>query len=303
MDEWGHVRGVNLGGLLDGRDGVFPGWDLRPGHLDAIAGAGFDCVRLPVRWWDQRPGAFDDAVRSVIDLALERDLAVVLSMHHADGLMTGEPGAAARLTDLWRLIARQFIGVPRLAFDLLNEPRDALTPEGWNRLLPQVLAAVRAVDATRMVLAGGARMNTLDGLLELAPPEDAHLVLSLHYYEPFAFTHQGAHWEKGADAWIGTRWSGASESTTGSPDRLAVTRDLTRAADQAANLGRRLVVGEFGAYQMAPPPDRTAWTGWVRAECERLGLGWIYWDFATDFGVFDRESGTWREDLRSALLP
>ncbi|GLY32200.1 glycoside hydrolase family 5 protein [Kineosporia sp. NBRC 101731] len=299
MDEWGQIRGVNLGGLLDARDGVFPGWPLLPEHLDLIAGAGFDTVRLPVRWWGHEPGALDETARSVVDLAVERDLSVVLSMHHADGLMTGEPGAAQRLIQLWERISQEYAGVPHLAFDLLNEPRDALTPGEWNQLLPQALAAVRAQDATRTVIVGGARMNSVEGLLELVVPEDPHLVLSVHYYEPFAFTHQGAFWEKGADAWVGTRWPGEP----GHAARLAVTQDLTRAAERARELGHRLVVGEFGAYERAPQADRVAWAGWVRAECERLGLGWIFWDFTTDFGVFDREAGAWREDLRSALLP
>ena len=40
----------------------------------------------------------------------------------------------------------------------------------------------------------------------------------------------------------------------------------------------------------------------VRAEAERLGIGWAYWDFATDFGAFDLARDRWRAPLRRALL-
>ena len=74
-----------------------------------------------------------------------------------------------------------------------------------------------------------------------------------------------------------------------------------RAASWAATHQRPLIVGEFGAYEKAPQADRVAWTRWVRAECERLGLGWISWDFATDCGVYDLASRSWRGDLLKAL--
>jgi endoglucanase len=40
----------------------------------------------------------------------------------------------------------------------------------------------------------------------------------------------------------------------------------------------------------------------VRAEAERLGFGWAYWEFATDFGAYDLGRRAWHEPLRRALL-
>jgi endoglucanase len=48
--------------------------------------------------------------------------------------------------------------------------------------------------------------------------------------------------------------------------------------------------------------DRADWTALVRAEAERLGMSWAYWDFATDFGAFDAGRHAWREPLERALL-
>jgi endoglucanase len=49
--------------------------------------------------------------------------------------------------------------------------------------------------------------------------------------------------------------------------------------------------------------DRRQWTGWVRAEAERLGIGWCYWDLATDFGVYDARRRRWDRPLLDALIP
>ena len=47
---------------------------------------------------------------------------------------------------------------------------------------------------------------------------------------------------------------------------------------------------------------RADWTGLVRREAERLGIGWAYWDLATDFGAYDPDRGTWHAPLERALL-
>ena len=63
-----------------------------------------------------------------------------------------------------------------------------------------------------------------------------------------------------------------------------------------------LFLGEFGTLETCAMPDRAAWAARVRSEAERLEIPWCYWDFATDFGAFDRGEGSWREPLKAALL-
>ncbi len=287
-------RGINLAGIFDRRDDRL-GWRAGADELAAIADAGFTAVRVPVRWW----GRADELLGPVGDLveqAWTHRLAVVLTMHHADAVYEDPHGSAAALTALWRRIAAQFAGARGvLAFELLNEPRPPMTPAHWNAFLPVALAAVREMDPTRPVIAGGARASTLSGLLSLELPPDPHLFATLHYYAPFRFTHQGAPWEAGSEAWLGTRW--------GTPrDRAAVTADLQCAADWARRRCVPLYVGEFGALATADHDSRVRWTGWVRRELDRLGLPWAYWDFTTDFGAYDRDRRAWRQELLHALI-
>jgi endoglucanase len=282
-------RGINLGGAFDRRDGL-AGWQVRAEVLDEIAAAGFSDVRLPVRW----AGASLAAVAEVIEAARARGLAVVVTNHHDDEAMQDPGGTARRLAELWRGIATHFLGFDgQLAFELLNEP--LMSAEDWNALLPGVLAAVREVDPARLVAVGGADASSVAGLLRLDLPADDRLVATVHYYEPFRFTHQGAGLLPGADAWLGTTW--------GTPaDRAAVTADLCEAAAWASERGVRLYIGEFGAVAAADRASRLRWTAWVRHELERLAIPWAYWDLATDFGVYDLERGAWDAELLDALL-
>ena len=69
-------------------------------------------------------------------------------------------------------------------------------------------------------------MNTIAGLTALDLPDDTRLVTTVHYYEPFTFTHQGATWEADASDWLGTTW-GSDE------DERQDRRDLETAANWA----------------------------------------------------------------------
>jgi endoglucanase len=254
------VKGINLAG------------DVHDEDLDIVREAGFDLVRLPVVWADADRAAVDRTVEA----ALRRGFSVVLDVHHFTG--TGE-----ELVALWRELGVRYEGV---TFELLNEPVDA---EWWNAWLPRVLDVV----PRRPVIVGPGRWNTVGALSSLRLPDDEDLIVTVHYYSPFRFTHQGAGWLERSDAWLGARWGSDEE-------HARVARELGAAAAWATP--RPLFLGEFGTLETGSMPDRAAWTRRVRTEAEQLGLDWCYWDFATDFGAFDRAAGAWREPLKSALL-
>jgi endoglucanase len=284
--------------MLDARAGTTP--EPWPGAA-ALAGAGFRTVRVPACWTDHlaSDGSIDAGfaarVDAVVDELLAHDLEVVLDVHHFDAVHADAAGRAPVLAELWRQLARRYAEhSPALLFELLNEPRAPMTPAAWNRLAASTLAAIRDVDARRRVVIGPAAANTLDALEELQPPDDPELILTVHYYAPFRFTHQGAEWEPGADAWLGTTWGDEV-------DHEAVTADLERAAAWATRQGRPLFVGEFGTREAADRASRLRWTGWVRREAERLQLGWCYWALGTEFRLMHRD-GSWDADLLDALL-
>ena len=157
-----------------------------------------------------------------------------------------------------------------------------------------MLTGVREVDPARLRNRKRRRGRNARRPTNLELPRDDHLIATLHYYEPVRFTHQGATWQSGAEHWLGTRW--------GTPaDHAAVTADLEAAAAWARRQGIPLYVGEFGTLDTADHDSRIRWTLWVRRELERLDLPWAYWDFATDFGAYDREHQAWRHELLDTL--
>ncbi|MEY2820689.1 MAG: hypothetical protein RL105_261, partial [Verrucomicrobiota bacterium] len=87
-------RGVNMGNSLEAPKGVSWGRTFGPDDFDRIRAAGFDSVRIPVRWADyaakEAPFAIDpafmDKVHGLVRQALDRKLAVVLNVHHYEAL-------------------------------------------------------------------------------------------------------------------------------------------------------------------------------------------------------------------------
>ena len=68
---------------------------------------------------------------------------------------------------------------------------------------------MRKTNPTRPVVLGPGDWNAVRALdkLEL-PAGDRNLILTVHFYDPYHFTHQGAPWAQGSDKWKGTRWAG-----------------------------------------------------------------------------------------------
>lgn len=300
-------RGVNLGNALEApREGEW-GLTLQESYFQAIAEAGFDSVRIPIRWnahaATEPPYAIAPELFARVDWAIEQalanDLAVVINIHHYDALMANPEGQRERFLALWRQIAEHYAAYDdRLYFELLNEPHDRLEGTRWNEYLAEALAVVRESNPDRWVIVGPAGWGHVSALRRLQlPEEDRRLIVTFHYYEPFAFTHQGAEWVQGSDAWLGTMWHGTDA------ELRAIRRDFDTAAGWAQERGRPVYLGEFGAYSKADMASRVRWTAAVAREAEARGFAWAYWEFGAGFGIYDPARGLWREELLRALLP
>ena len=174
-----------------------------------------------------------------------------------------------------------------------------LTADKWNRLLAETIEVVRRTNPTREIVVGPIGWNGIKELPILELPEsDRHLVVTVHYYNPFHFTHQGASWV-GPDSqqWLGTKW-------TGTPDeKQDVARDFDAAIAWAVKHRRPIWLGEFGAYSKADLDSRARWTRFVAAEALKRKMGFAYWEFCSGFGIYDPDRHQWIEPLKDALLP
>ncbi|MEO8178820.1 MAG: glycoside hydrolase family 5 protein [Deltaproteobacteria bacterium] len=299
-------RGVNLGNALDApKEGEW-GITLRDEDFALVAEVGFDHVRIPVRWSahaaSEAPFSIDPEfaarVKWAIDSALGSGLRAIVNVHHYDEMAIEPDAHKARLIGIWKQIAESYQGYPdTLYFELLNEPHDKLTPDKNNGLISELLTVVRATNPQRSVVVGGTEWNSFRGLpsLEL-PVSDQHLIVTIHYYDPFDFTHQGAEWAKKQDQ-LGIDWPGQ----VGTQRNIAV--DFDRAVEWARAHTRPLYLGEYGAYEKAELGARTRWTTAVVTEADARAIPSAYWELRASFGLYDLEKKQWRRELLDAVLP
>lgn len=242
-------RGVNLGNALEAPRGANWGVTIKDAYFAKIKQAGFDSIRLPVRWPDYAQKTapytiepeFFARIDHLLDLAQESRLNVVLNMHHFDDLDQDPDGQAKRFTALWRQIAERYKDRPSsLYFELNNEPHDKLIDEKWNAILRQGLAAVRVSNPTRPVIVGPPFWNGIWALPKLDLPADEHLIVTVHCYNPFEFTHQGAQWAPPKVRAIQNRtWVGTEK------ELAAMRQEMDRAANWAKEHNRPHLSGRI----------------------------------------------------------
>jgi endoglucanase len=244
--------------------------------------------------------AFFAHVDQAVNWALERDLTVTVDFHHYEEIMRDPWSHKGRYLGIWKQVAEHYQDYsPSVLYELLNEPNDQLNVSLWDQYLVETLRIVRETNPTRDVVIGPVSGNAYDWVSTLDVPNDEHVIVTLHYYLPFQFTHQGAAWAgEEAQNWIGTTW------TATDLEKAEITAHFDLVAEWARRYNNvRILLGEFGAYSKADMASRIRWTEYVRREAERHGFAWAYWEFASGFGVYDPAARTWREDLLKALIP
>ena len=212
-------RGVNFGNMLEAPNEGEWGLFVEEIFFDKAVEAGFDHIRLPVSWTHhaaaQAPYTIDpeffDRVEFVVDEALAHGLKVLLNDHHHDDLDANPAAETDRFLGIWQQIATRFQDRPdaMLYFEILNEPHGEFNnqPQLWNQLMVDALAVIRQSNPTRKVVVGPVFWNSVRGLETFVPPTDSNLIATVHNYEPFEFTHQGATWVDPVPP-VGETWDG-----------------------------------------------------------------------------------------------
>jgi endoglucanase len=273
-------------------------------HFQLIRDAGFHSVRINLhpfrhmdrdRDWALRPEWWA-TLHWAVSNATARGLTVILDLHEFNAIGDDPDGHKDRFLSFWRQISAQS-WPDTVYFELLNEPCKKLTPAMWNQWLREGLAIVRNRHPQRPVIIGPAFWNSVDHLEGLdLPAEDRALILTVHYYKPMAFTHQGAAWTGQQDK-VGIDWRGTEEEVN------AIRQDFDKVADWARSRNRPVFLGEFGAYDRAPMDARVRYIRTVAREAEARGWSWAYWQFDGDFIVWDMQRDAWVQPILDALIP
>ena len=299
-------RGGNLGNILY----EFQTWDKEreQEHLDLIKGIGLTHVRVntgPFAHAEKDPPYtlsedFMERLEWTVNQALARGLSVIIDNHEYHAMADDPIGKKDLFLSTWAQIAEHYKDYPEgVFFGVLNEPNGNLTSYLWNYICAGVIKVIRASNPNRTLVIGPGRWNGISELEYLKLPEDdRNIIVEIHYYSPHRFTHQGASWSQGSDAWLGTTWRGTPE------EKQAVRDDFKIAVDWAKVHDRPLYLGEFGVYKKADMESRVHWLTFVVNEAETNHFSWAIWDLMGDeFGIWDEPKNSWIEPLKEAILP
>ncbi len=275
-------------------------------YFRLIQEAGFNHVRVNLHpFRDAKLGeeykpsaAWFETLDWAVKHALTNRLMVILDFHEFQAMGDNPASNKDRFLAVWRQIAEHCKDTPDdVIFEILNEPNKKLTSALWNPMLRDALGMIRESNPHRTVIVGPTSWNNINDLdkLEL-PKEDRDLIVTVHYYSPFSFTHQGAAFA-GLQDKTGVPWNGTEK------EQKAILKDFDKAQAWAQKHHRPIYLGEFGVYDKADMAARVRWTDFVTRQAEKRTWSWAWWQFDGDFVLYDVRENHWVEPIRRALVP
>jgi endoglucanase len=331
------LRGANLGNYLEAPRGQSWGVTVAAEEFAAMKREGFDHVRVPIGWQHYAGVAPDFTlapeifarVDFVVTNAIANHLAVMINIHHFDELDKNPAGATEEFLKIWQQIAAHYKSFPNtLAFELDNEPHDRATTAAMNPIYAEAIAAIRQSNPQRTIFVEPGGWGDIGELKNLVLPPDDNVIVSVHCYEPFHFTHQGATWTGKDFLQTGIVFPGPPEKPL-EPNlalepkpwvldwikkynTLPAAKNPSGPAAFAGKLkyvrawsdyyGRPIHIGEFGAFTKADPQSRANFYSAFRRTAENLQLGWCIWDWSAGFRYWDKENHAPLPGMHAALF-
>jgi endoglucanase len=315
---------LNRGGNLSGwfQFGTFQ--ESQFAELQVMSDLGIDFIRLPIeptRFYDRNSSDWALLDR-VLTEAGRLNIKVIVDLHpsmYTQRLaLTGDERYPKLLEDMARHLPK--FGTDNVLLELMNEPisptENTCDPSfDWNTWQRKFYDAARVGSKDITLVLTGACWGTVDGLLEVQPIQDARVIYSIHNYERLEFTHQGGSWVGPEIAYLrGVPYPATPERVEQALPRMlydvptpalkakyranlqaygrsgfnrtAMEQSMARARDWARSNNTRILVGEYGVYDLTSlPQDRVVWTRDMREIAENMGMAHAIWDFSS-IGTF-----------------
>ena len=330
-------HGVNLGDYLE----AWPrgNWSVNVGAAEFVQmkKEGFDHVRVPIGWHHYAGPAPDftlspdifSKVDFVVTNALQNRLAVIINIHHFNELDKDPAAATDEFLKIWRQVAAHYQKFPnQLAFELDNEPHEKATTALMTPIYASAIAAIRESNPQRTLFVEPGNWGGIGELKNLVLPPDDNVIVSVHCYDPFFFTHQGATWTDGQTPVTGIIFPGPpaqplvpdpklhlknyqldwfkkyntlpTDENPSSP--LAFTDKLKYAHAWSDYYGRPVHLGEFGAFIKADEQSRANYYSAMRRAAEAEKIGWCIWDWSASFNYWNKKKNEPMPGMHAALF-
>ena len=294
--------------------------------IKAVKEAGFDAVRIPVRWQHHitNPQAMSvdrawmDRVKEVVDWCLEYDMKVILNTHH-DKWLESRPQYAykdencQKLALLWLNIASEFSSYDsRLAFAGTNEVHERdnwgkptaenlAVQNSYNQIFVDIVRSTGGNNLKRHLIVQTYACNPEFGLYngDFIIPTDVegngndYMSVEFHYYVPWEYCGEGKRYFWGAPY---------SEYGGSEVDERNMENLFDKVAQTWASKGLGVIIGEWGVtdHYKADQKDLcrqniSYYCNYLVSQASKRGFSTFVWDNnyfgngADKFGIFDRK--------------
>lgn len=280
-------KGINLGNTME--PPTEAGWNnpvAEKYYFDMYKDAGFDIVRIPVRW-DNYTGKTTpyairnewlDRVEQVVDWGLAKGLFIVLNSHHDDWIKNDYSSAnKARFDSIWTQIADRFKNKSdKLIFEVLNEPH-GLNKSQNDDMHRRIISIIRQTNPTRLIIFQGHNWGGSDELLTAEIPNDDYVIGSFHSYDPYLFGLEG-------------------QGTWGTQaDYNALENKFKAVSNWSEKHDVPVFLGEFGALKKCDYNSRMKhYRAYVELS-QKYGFTPVAWDDGGDFRILERQQKFWYE--------
>jgi endoglucanase len=273
-------------------------------YFKMIKEAGFSSLRInlhPFSHMDRNYIINSDWLKTLdwaVKKGLEANLMLILDLHEFNAMADNPLEKKEMFLAVWKQLAPRYKNQSNdVLFEILNEPNQKLSVELWNVFLVDAINIIRETNPDRTLIIGPANWNGIESLNTLVlPVNDKNIIVTVHFYHPMSFTHQGAPWAKDFKNITGVKWTGTNE------EKELIETKLKVAADWSETNDRPIFLGEFGAYDKGEMDSRARYTSFVARTAEKLNFSWAYWQFDSDFIVYDIAKNCWVEPILNALM-
>ncbi len=329
VDNFNLGTGVNVSHWLSQSDrrGEERAKQITKKDFDAIASMGFDHVRLPideVQMYDENMKRNDEAftlLENAINWTLENNMNIIVDMHITRSFHFNDENAGGNtlfqseeaqqhLVTMWKDLQKFLCKYPndRLAYELLNE---AISPthEGLNNLEGRLISAIRELEPNRFIVVGSNWQGSPETIQYMQlPPNDKHLIITFHYYNPLLLTHHQAPWTATknydgpitypgmliSDTTVLEKYDTETKQTclklNGYWDKETLYNQIKPAIDKAAEFGVQAYCGEFGIYpQFIDTAMRIQWYKDICSIFKDNNISNAHWCYKGDFPVVDKD--------------
>lgn len=322
--------GWNLGNSLESQGGE-TAWGnpkTTQAMIKAVKAAGFNAIRIPVRWSEKVTSTSNmnvgsswlARVKEIVDWALNEDMYVIINTHHEEWLdrnpfYKNQQENNRRLSALWTNIATYFRDYDqRLAFAGTNEVISKVNgQENWgqptkecqdvqNSYNQSFVDAVRATGGKnyyRHLVVQCYACNPYYGMAGLTVPADkveGRLSVEFHCYDPYEYAGSGEYYYWG-DAYK------AKGKQTPQSNEQTMSSLFDRIRNTWGKQGLGVVLGEYGVTCHYTAQDKQTqmeneqyFTKCMVSNAREHGFAAFVWDnnvFGNGketFGVFDRKN-------------